>query len=119
MKNKNYFSLLVLVIALLGSCWLVPNAIAKIIHTEEGVIITHYPDTFDKIGILDSIDKNGVVIDDMFLPFSEDARFMLPRREYAAIRHFKKGQKVGLLIGEDQKVALLCLFYNQPGHRSR
>ena len=112
MEKIKYSSLIVLAIVLLGTLWTVPNATAEMIHTDEGVIITHYPDKFDKVGKLIGIDNEGIVIDDIFIPFSKYTRFMLPQREYATVRNFKKGQKVGLLIGEDQKVKMICLIYN-------
>ena len=80
-----------------------PMASAELINTPEGAIITHYPDKFDGVGFLDSIEERGIVIDDMFVPFASSVRYMTPYSAYSSLSAFKQGKKVGYLLNDDWK----------------
>ena len=91
---------------------LTPLASAEFIKTPEGVIITHYPSKFDGVGIIYSIEKRGIVVDDMFIPFSSQVRYMTPQRRYSSLENFEPGQKVGYVLNEKNKITKLCLLLN-------
>lgn len=112
MKNKTRNALGVVVVFLLIMVVTASISMAKIVKTEEGVIVTHYPEKFDKIGTLDGIDKHGIVVEDIFFPFSDRIKFMTPYLEHATASSFEKGQRVGLVIGKGQKLKALCLMYS-------
>jgi len=115
-KNKIVpsFAILILLSLLVSA----PTVSAELINTPEGVIITHYPDKFDGVGTLYSVDEKGVVIDDMFVPFASQVRYMTPQSSYASLRHFKHGQKVGYILNEEKQITKLCLFLNTGTSRS-
>lgn len=83
---------------------------AELVNTPEGVIITHYPDKFDGVGVIYSIEERGVVIDDMFVSFASQVRYMTPQSGYASLGSFKQGQKVGYMLNEENQITKLCLF---------
>jgi len=88
---------------------------AELITTAEGVIITHYPDKFDGVGTIYSVEKSGIVVDDMFVPFASQVRFMTPQSEYSSVGSFKQGQKVGYLLNDEKQITKLCLFFEVAG----
>jgi len=97
----------VIVLGLFVAVW----CSAAVVTTPEGAIVTHYPAKFDGIGIIDSIEKRGIVVDDMFLPFSPHARYMTPSSEYSSIRAFSRGQKIGYLLNDKHQIKLLCALF--------
>lgn len=109
MKDVKIVPSLVLLI-LLGFLVIAPIVSAGIINTPEGVIITHYPAKFDGIGTVYSIDEKGIVIDDMFVPFASQVRYMTPQSAYSSLRAFEPGQKVGYTLNDEHKITKLCLF---------
>ena len=102
--------LAVVVLILLSLLVVVPMASAEAIKTPEGVIITHYPAKFDGVGTIYSVEEKGIVVDDMFVSFASQVRFMTPRSEYSYLRSFKPGQKVGYLLNDENQITKLCLF---------
>lgn len=104
----SYMVWIILSFVLIGSSTYV---MAEILHTPEGVIITHYPESFDLTGNIDKIDEKGVVIHDRYFAFAPDARFMTPQRLYASIDTFEVGQEVRLVLNEERQVSILCLKY--------
>ena len=106
------------VLALLSLLVIAPTVSAELVNTPEGVIITHYPDKFDGVGTLYSVDEKGIVIDDMFVPFASQVRYMTPQSSYASLRYFKQGQKVGYILNEEKQITKLCLFLNTGTSRS-
>jgi len=97
-------------LVLLGFLVIVPAVSAEIINTPEGVIITHYPDKFDRVGTLYSIEEKGIIIDDMFVPFASQVRYMTPQSAYSSFGSFEKGQKVGYMLNDEHRIITLCLF---------
>ena len=102
--------LLIVTLIFLGLSVNITTVSAAIITTPEGVIITHYPDKFDGVGTVYSVEKSGVVIDDMFIPFASKVRYMTPRSVYSSVKSFTPGQKVGYLLNEENQITKLCLF---------
>ncbi len=92
-------------------------ASAELINTPEGVIITHYPDKFDGVGTVYSLSDRGIVIDDMFIAFASNVRFMTPQSGYASPGSFKQGQKVGYTLNDKKQITKLCLFFNAETSR--
>ena len=109
MKDIKIISSLV-VLLLLSFLVIVPTLSAELVNTPEGVIITHYPDEFDGVGTLYSIDEKGIVIDDMFVLFASQVRFMTPQSAYSSPGSFEQGQKVGYMLNDEHKITKLCLF---------
>ena len=113
MKDRKLFRYVLMVMIVLTMFATASISVAEILHTDEGVIITHYPKSFDKVGTLDGIDDKGLVIDDIFFPFSGSIRYMSPRLRFATRSHFEKGKSVGIVLDENEKVAILCLMYSK------
>lgn len=111
-------TLAVIVLVILSMLVIVPTVSAEIIHTPEGVIITHYPDKFDRVGTLYSIDEKGIVIDDMFVPFASQVRYMTPQSTYSSLRAFEPGQKVGYMLNDEKQIIKLCLFLGTVASKS-
>lgn len=105
------------ILVLLSLLVIAPTVSAELINTPEGVIITHYPDKFDSVGILYSVDEKGIVIDDMFVPFASQVRYMTPQSSYASLRYFKPGQKVGYVLNKEKQITTLCLFLESGASR--
>lgn len=110
MKNITYTALLTVLI-LLGLLFVVSTVTAEWIDTPEGVIITHYPDKFDRVGAVYHVDEKGIVIDDIFMPFADNVRYMTPQNEHASIGYFRRGQMVGCLLNKQNQIIKLCLLY--------
>ena len=89
---------------------IVTTVSAEVIHTPEGAIITHYPNKFDGIGTISSVDDRGIVIDDMFVPFAPHVRYMTPQSVYSSLGPFRHGQKVGYILNDKKQIIKLCLF---------
>jgi len=102
---------IVLAIVIVLGLFMVGWSSAGMLKTPEGVIVTHYPAKFDGVGIIDTLERNGIVIDDMFLPFSSHVRYMTPSSEYSSIGAFTKGQKVGYLLNNKRQIKLLCTLF--------
>ena len=103
-------TLVVTMLLILSMLVIAPTVTAELVNTPEGVIITHYPDKFDGVGTLYSIDEKGVVIDDMFVPFASQVRYMTPQSAYSSSGSFEQGQKVGYMLNDEHKITKLCLF---------
>jgi len=89
---------------------MVNRVLAEVVHTDEGVIVTHYPRIFDGDGIIDRIDDKGIVVEDRYYPFSLRVKFQLPYREYASKHAFKEGQDVAFLLNDEGQITVLCSF---------
>jgi hypothetical protein len=105
---KAVFSVVVLII--LSLLVIVPTVSAELVTTPEGVIITHYPDKFDGVGTVYAVEERGIVIDDMFVSFASQVRYMTPQSAYSSLGSFEKGQKVGYILDDEHKITKLCLF---------
>lgn len=84
---------------------------AEIIHTPEGVIVTHYPPQFDLVGHIDRIDERGIVVHDRYFSFARQTKFMTPQQPSAPLRNFKDGDEVGLVFNDQRQVKTLCIIY--------
>ncbi len=111
--------LLIVVLIFLSLLVIAPVVSAGLVHTPEGVIITHYPDKFDGMGTLYSVEERGIVIDDMFLPFSSQVRYMTPQSVYSSLGYFKQGQKVGYILNDENQITKLCLFLDKRKKHSK
>jgi len=89
---------------------IIPTVSAELINTSEGVIITHYPVKFDKVGTIYRVDERGIVVDDIYFLFSSQVRFMTPQSDYSYLKSFKPGQKVGYLLNDENQITKLCLL---------
>jgi len=76
---------------------------------EEWKVPEFYPRGFDGYGKIDTIDQNGVVIDDTIWKFSRQVRFATPRDRNAGISSFSVGDTVGYLLNEEKEV--ISLWY--------
>ena len=111
MKDIKIISSLV-VLVLLSLLVIVSTISAELINTPEGVIITHYPSKFDGVGTVYSIDEQGIVIDDMFVSFASQVRYMTPQSSDSSLWHFKPGGKVGYILNDRNQITELCLLPN-------
>ena len=109
MKNIKT-SLFVIVLILLSLLMVVPTVSAESINASEGVVATHYPDRFDRVGTINIIDKSGVVVDDMYVSFSSQVQFMTPYSEHSSIESFRLGQSVGYTLNSEKQITKLCLI---------
>ena len=78
---------------------------------EEWKVPEFYPRGFDGYGKIDTIDQNGVVIDDTIWKFSRQVQFATPRDRNAGITNFSVGDTVGYLLNEEREI--ISLWYIQ------
>jgi hypothetical protein len=71
-----------------------------------------YPENFSGYGCIDSINGDGVVIDDRLMRFSLAATYHTPNRPTASWLLFEPGYMVGYIWNDDEKIE--SLWYIQP-----
>jgi hypothetical protein len=99
----------VLLIAGLGG---LPGAVchAKKVAKAEWAFPKHYPKKFDSEGYIDSIGKDGIVIDERSYGFSPFVTFSTPRRKHASRSQFRRGDLVGCIVNEKKQIEALYLL---------
>lgn len=107
----------IMILSVLCLLLIVPTITAEVINTPEGVIVTHYPGKFDGVGVIYDIEDRGIVINDMYIPFASQVRFMTPHSEYSSITYFKRGQNVGYKLNADKQISKLCLLLRLGGDK--
>jgi hypothetical protein len=70
----------------------------------------HYPKKFDGEGRIDSIGRDGIVIDDRSFGFSAFMIFSTPTRKHASRSQFRPGDLVGYLVNEKKQIEGLYLL---------
>lgn len=110
-KRNICFNFIIVCIAAVVSVGSALFAAAEIVHTPEGVIITHYPAQFDLYGPLEDIDARGIVVHDRYFPFAPHTKFMTPQNASASSGNFKVGNEVGLVLNNQRQVKTLCIIY--------
>jgi hypothetical protein len=76
----------------------------------EWILPKHYPDGFDNMGHINSITKDGIVIDDHSFGFSPSVRFSTPTRERASRSRFRAADLVGYIVNEREQIEGLYLL---------
>lgn len=76
----------------------------------EWILPRCYPDGFDGMGYINSIAKDGIVIDDSSYKFSPFVQFSTPRREHASRSQFRPGDLVGYIVNEKKQIEGLYLL---------
>ena len=76
---------------------------------EDWKVPDFYPKGFDGYGRIDTIDQDGVVIDDTIWKFSRQVQFATPRDRNAGISSFSVGDTVAFILNEDKEV--ISLWY--------
>ena len=71
-----------------------------------------YPESFSGYGCIDSIDSDGVVIDDRSMRFSVSATFHTPQEKTANWLRFEPGYLAGYIRNADKEIESLW-FINQ------
>lgn len=94
----------------LGVLLLASTVSAEVIYTPEGAIVTHYPSKFDRMVTLEEVREEGIVVDDMFIPYSERVKFMTPRNRFARQKRFSQGSRVGFVLNDMNQIDVMCLF---------
>ena len=105
-------ALLVMVaVFLIGGLGL-PGAVchAKKAAKGEWAFPEYYPKKFDGEGHIDSIGKDGIVIDDRSFGFSAFVTFSTPTRKHASRSQFKPGDLVGYIANQKKQIEALYLL---------
>ena len=76
----------------------------------EWILPKHYPDGFDNMGHINSIAKDGIVIDDSSYKFSPFVQFSTPARERASRSQFRPGDLVGYIVNQKKQIEGLYLL---------
>ena len=71
-----------------------------------------YPESFSGYGCIDSINGDGVVIDDRLMRFSLAATFHTPKMPNASLQRFESGYLAGYISNDDNEIE--SLWYIQP-----
>ena len=71
-----------------------------------------YPESFSGFGCIDSINGDGVVIDDRLMRFSLAATFHTPKMPNASWQRFEPGYMAGYIWDDDNEIE--SLWYIQP-----
>ncbi len=71
-----------------------------------------YPESFSGYGCIDSINGDGVVIDDRLMRFSMAATFHTPKKPSASWLRFEPGYLAGYIRNDDNQIE--SLWYIQP-----
>ena len=109
MKNmKSILSVTMLVC--LNLMMVVPTVSAGSISIEEQAVTTHYPARFYRSGIISSIDKVGIVVDNVYIPFASKVQFMTPDNEKSSLEPFTPGKRAGYIVNPEGHITVLCLF---------
>jgi hypothetical protein len=74
---------------------------------EEWKLPDFYPRGFDGYGKIESIAKEGIVIDDTALKFSQQIRYATPRDPNAGLHAFSVGDTVAYLLNQDREIISL------------
>jgi len=74
-----------------------------------------YPESFSGYGCIDSIDSDGVVIDDRLMRFSMSATFHTPEEQKANWLRFEPGYLAGYIRNADKEID--SLWYIKPCSR--
>ena len=75
-----------------------------------GSFPAYYPRGFDgygRIGRIDRINLEEVVVDDAFFKLAIDARYSTPRRKHATSNAFEPGRLVGYILNERREIESL------------
>ena len=70
----------------------------------------YYPKKFDGEGRIDSIGKDGIVIDDRSFGFSPFVQFSTPTRKRASRSQFRSGDLVGYMANQKKQIESLYLL---------
>ena len=105
-------ALLVMVAVLLIVGVSLPAAVchAKKAAKGEWAFPSYYPPKFDGEGRIDSIGKDGIVIDDRSFGFSPFVTFSTPTRERASRSQFRPGDLVGYIANQKKQIEALYLL---------
>lgn len=89
-----------------------PGAVchAKKVAKGEWAFPDHYPKKFDREGYIDSIEKDGIVIDDCSYGFSPFVTFSTPTRIHASRSQFRPGDLVGYIVNQKKQIEELYLL---------
>ncbi len=83
---------------------------AKKVAKGEWAFPSYYPPKFDREGHIDSIGKDGIVIDDCSFGFSPFVTFSTPTRKHASRSQFRPGDLVGFIINQKKQIEGLYLL---------
>jgi len=105
-------ALLVMVALVLIAGLSLPGAVchAKKAAIGEWAFPEHYPKKFNGEGHIDSIGKDGIVIDDRSFGFSPFVQFSTPTRERASRSQFRPGDLVGYIANDKKQIEALYLL---------
>jgi len=105
-------ALMVMVALLLIAGLSLPGAVchAKKAAKGEWAFPEYYPKKFDREGHIDSIGKDGIVIDDCSYGFSPFVQFSTPTRERASRSQFRPGDLVGYIVNQKKQIEALYLL---------
>ena len=103
----------VTVLILLSLLIIVPTASAESNNASRRMVANHYPDRFDRIGMINVTDKGGVVVNDMYVSFAPHVKFMTPNNERSSIQPFRPGQMVGYILNDQKQITELCLILEE------
>jgi len=97
-------------LTLLGMLLIVPIVSAQSDGVGRLVKETHYPARFERLGIINIIDRKGVVVDGVYISFSSHVQFMTPYDERSSLESFRPGQRVGYTLNKENQIVKLCLI---------
>jgi len=105
-------ALLIMMALLLIASLSLPGAVchAKKAAKGEWAFPEHYPKKFDGEGYIDSIGKDGIVIDDRSFGFSPFVQFSTPTRKRASRSQFRPGDLVGYIANQKKQIEALYLL---------
>jgi hypothetical protein len=105
-------ALLVMIAVFLIAGLSLPGAVchAKKAAKGEWAFPSYYPPKFDGEGYIDSIGKDGIVIDDRSFGFSPFATFSTPTRKRASKSQFRPGDLVGYIANQKKQIEALYLL---------
>ena len=98
---------------LLCSGMVIPAATATCPAQEgEFQLPDYYPESFSGYGCIDSINYDGVVIDDRLMRFSLEATFHTPKKPTASWMCFEPGYLAHYIRNEDNEIESLWYIQN-------
>jgi hypothetical protein len=105
-------ALLVMAALLLIAGLSLPGAVCHAKKATEGewAFPEYYPKKFTGEGHIDSIGKDGIVIDDRSFGFSPFVQFSTPARERASRSQFRPGDLVGYIVNQKKQIEGLYLL---------
>jgi hypothetical protein len=87
---------------------IVTNSFSEEIMTPEGIVLTHYPERFDNVVVVEEFGENGIYFHDQWLYFSSSIILMTRSSQNASIDSFRPGTQVGYVLDDAGNIEVLC-----------